>query len=461
LLMAGLALLAAAILLATFVLPGAYRALPALSPDSETYLDWNVGRAPAYPLALSVMRRFSSDVAWIGWTQFVALVASTSVLSLTFFSTFRSQLAALALAGAILAHPQVVSYAFAVLPESLFMSVLILHLACVLNSIRGGRWPLIGVSTTLAVLILLKPSAYALLACLPLLVIHRRNEWRSALVRVAVPVFVILGVVSIANLMARGYFAPQSQGGYSLVAHVGAFVDPGDRQYPALSAGIAADAAPHRAALEGIRSLHLYYLFSSHDYHELERIVRRRIAAESESRRGVAVTDHRQFPDDAALLQDLTDMGSHLARRAIVAHPTQYARHVFAQLYGLWMLPLIQPASAVPQLRAALHDIRAQSADLDRSEVAFRPVPFGVFVGVRLLLAAALVTSIGSAVSYLRGMEAAHWLPPAYAGVAVHANYLLVAAVQPGLPRYALVMWPAIVVVLMSVAALAVARYRS
>jgi hypothetical protein len=396
----------------------------------------------------------------IGWLQLTALVVSTSWLALAFFDVYDSQLAALGLAGAILLHPQVVSYAFAVLPESLFMSVLILHFACVLQASHSrASWPLALASASLAVLILLKPSAYALAACPLLLVLHRRSEWRSSLLWLGVPVSVALLGVSAANLLARGYFAPQAQGGYSLVAHVGAFVDAGDARYPELSTAIAADAAPHRSALQRIQSLDVYYLFSSHDYHALERIVRRRIAEASELRRGYPVTDHRQFPDDTVLLQDLTVMGGHLARRAIAAHPRDYVRHVAAQLYGLWMLPLIQPRSVVPALRAALDDVRAQSPALDRSEVAFRSVPPWAFVAVRAVLAAAFVTSLVVILWFLRDVGATRWLPPAYAGLALHANFLLVAAVQPGLPRYALVMWPAVSLVLACVVAIAARRW--
>jgi hypothetical protein len=437
-----------------------YRALPPLLPDSQTYLDWNPGRTAAYPIVLALVRLVSTDTAVLGWLQLAVLIISTITLARTFFAVYRNQLAAAALAAAILLHPQLVSYAFTVLPESLFMSLLMLHLSCVLRYTHAATpASLAAAGGTLAGLILLKPAAYALCACLPLLVLHR-PQWLKRLVRAAAPIVIVLLVASAANLAVRGFFAPQAQGGYSLVAHVGAFVDPDDERYPAAADGIAADAAPHRRALERIRSLEVYYVFSSHDYHALERIVRRRIAEASEARRGVAVTDHRQFPNDPALLQDLTVIGGGLARRAIADHPSAYLRHVAAQFYGLWMLPLIQPPARITELEQALNEIVRAAPGVERPIVAFRAVPWPLFVGVRALLVACFVLSLLSVVIFVFRSPASPWLPAAYAGLAIHANFLLVSAVQPGLPRYALVLWPAAALVMFAVPVLAIGSAR-
>ncbi len=180
-----------------------------------------------------------------------------------------------------------------------------------------------------------------------------------------------------------------------MVAHVGPFVEPIQTgPLASVASAIAADVKPHRDALERIDDLDLYYLFSSHDYHSIERIVRQRIGADVEQRFGSAAVDEEQFPSNPILLREITSIGAALARQAIVDHPGAYARHVAAQLYGLWFLPLFQTPANVGRLSAALEEVRAASPALDRSEVAFRRVPTVVFVAIRVLFLTILTASI-------------------------------------------------------------------
>jgi hypothetical protein len=440
-----LALLALSALAVTaaIALPGVYRALPALSPDSLTYLEWSPGRTPAYPAFLRAMQTFSRDLALLGPVQFAIYLASAAWCSMTFARCYGHPAVALMFAAAVMLHPQLVSYAFVTLPESLFASALLLSLGAMLVAATAATTTSsVAVGATLAAAILLKPSGYGLVGGLvAAAVCAGPRAWRFLAVSV-LTLTLALGSVALANLVRYGYFSTQAQGGFSILAHVGAFVDP----MPAgpladVSAAIAGDAVPHRAALDRIEDLDTYYLFASHDYHVLERIVRRRVGADVEQRFGVSGTDERQFPSNPILLREITAAGSALARQAIANHPGAYVRHVTAQLYGLWFLPLFQTSERIARLSAALDTVRSSSPALDRSPVAFRSVPRLIFIAIRSLLAAILIASI-VAIALSLIFRAPRDMPLVYAAVALHGTYLLVAAVQPGLPRYAVVMWP-------------------
>jgi hypothetical protein len=453
---AGLVLVALAAIAATVAAPGAFRALPLLAPDSTSYLEWSPGRTPAYPVFLALIRALSPDLGALGAAQLAIFLAAAVFCATAHHRLYGHPVIALLVASAIMLHPQLVSYAFTALPELLFSATLLVHVGCVflaLLSMRTRWYVMTGV--TLAVLILLKPSGYALVACMPALALSARaRPWR-AMLATAVPLGAALIAVSAVNLARHGFFATQAQGGYSLVAHVGAFVDAADP----VTTAIAADARPQRDAFRGAMTIDVYYLLTSHEYHALERIVRRRIVEDVERRQGAPIADQRQFPSDARVLSEITRAGTAIARRAILDHPRDYARHVAAQLYGLWFLPLIQPPDGVARLNAALQQIGSAVPGLAGGAVAFRSVPLPIFLAVRALLALSLIAAtVAIVLMVIRRTPAT--VATGYAGLALHANYVLVAAVQPGLPRYALVMWPACVIVLAGCASLLIERLR-
>jgi hypothetical protein len=427
-----------------------------------SYLEWSPGRTPAYPAFLSAIQSFSSDLSALGGIQLAIFLGCAAFCATAFQRLYGHPLIALFFATAVMMHPQLVSYAFAAQPELLFAATLLLHLGCVMLAVDSSRRrPYVMAGLTLALLILLKPSGYALVACLPVLTIGTRVRGWRAVLAAGVPLVVILLMVALVNFLRYGFFATQAQGGYSLIAHVAPFVgdEPGSVDAAAASA-IAADMKPQRDALNRPMPLDVYYLLSSHEYHAGERIARQRIVEEVERRLDTKIADQRQFPSDPVVLRDITTIGSRMARRTILSHPRQYTRHVVAQLYGLWLLPLIQPPTGVARLTTELDDIRRAIPGLGHDPVAFRPVPTVVFVAVRALLFAVLAGSV-VAIALMLLWRMPRTVSIGYAGLALHANYVLVAAVQPGLPRYALVMWPACILVLAGCAALLIERVRN
>jgi hypothetical protein len=441
---AGLLSITALSVAAAIFLPGTFRALGPFTPDSQTYLTWNPGRTPGYPMFLAGVRLISPELTVLGPLQLMVFLAAASMCAWSFAHVYGRPFITLLFAAGVVLHPQLVSYAFVALPESLFASSLCLTFATVLPASRSSRLlPYAGVGLCIALSILIKPSGYGITAgLLAVALCARPQRWLSATVA-GLSIALVLGAVATGNFMRHGFFAPQAQGGFSVVAHVGPFIEPVQSgPLAAVANAIAADVKPHRDALERIDDLAVYYLFSSHDYHSIERIVRQRIGADVEQRFGSAGVDSEQFPSNPILLREITATGAALARQAVIDHPGAYARHVAAQLYGLWFLPLFQSSGRIARLSTALEGIRAASPALDRSEVAFRTIPAAAFVVIRLLFLCILVASIAQIVlAVIRRTRPL--LPLAFAALALHANYLLVAAVQPGLPRYAVVMWPA------------------
>ncbi len=162
---AGLLSIAALSIAATVAMPGTFRALAPLTPDSQTYLAWNPGRTPAYPAFLAALRFISPDLQLLGPVQLIVFLAVASWCAFSFAHVYGQPLLALLFGAAVMLHPQLVSYAFVALPESLFAAVLCLHFGAVLRASKLDRWrPYLAVGFSLALLILLKPSGYGVAA---------------------------------------------------------------------------------------------------------------------------------------------------------------------------------------------------------------------------------------------------------------------------------------------------------
>ena len=85
-----------------------FHALPSVAPDSRTYVAWDVGRTPAYPLFLRIV-----PAGWVLVVQLLALAAGCAWLAYEMRRVVRSYWCVL-LQLSILGNPALVSYAFTV-----------------------------------------------------------------------------------------------------------------------------------------------------------------------------------------------------------------------------------------------------------------------------------------------------------------------------------------------------------
>jgi hypothetical protein len=434
--------------------PGAYRSLAFYAPDSASYLSWNLGRTPLYPLFLSAVARLGQNLEWLGPVQLTIFCASAIVLASEAGRLMESEALSIVAGATIMLNPQLVSYCFVTLPETFLFSAVMLHVAAVF---RAARQPtpatFLAIGTTALIAILSKPAAYSLVICLPLLLMLRtRARVLTALMCAAPLAFGLLGV-SAWNYLTRGLFGIQAQGAYALVSYVAPLVEPDTATaYRETARAIASEVQPMAGAVAALEPIDVRSLVFANEYHVSEAIVSRELLAAVERRRGAAVVDRATFTSDREALIEINQIGSTLARAAIRAHPGTYLRQVGDQLYALWRQPLIRNRATFQAFQADLNQKLAMAPALSPGAIPFRVLPpaaywiaegwlWGLLLGTLAAIALALADRLANP----------RLVALAYAGLVVHANYLLVAAVQTGLPRYALAMWPVAGVVLLSV----------
>jgi hypothetical protein len=448
---AAIAMLSAAL---AWGLPGAYRNLPFLQTDSPTYLAWDPSRPIAYPLFLSAYGWIAHDLAGLGAMQFVIFVSAAAYLALTLGRGARFAAFAPLFAACVMLHPQVISYAFTVLPEALLSATLMVHLAAtvrLLHEPTRTRGLISGL--TLAAAILLKPAAMAFLVAAPIIVFQvGRRAGRATLMAWGLALVLPILIASTINVPRLGVFAPQAMGGYAVVGVTGTFMRPETPVPPPVPA-VALQAAlrPLIEELRALPSLEMYYFYSSTAYHTA--LVRsREIILE-------ALRKEHPHATDRQLFVLLNDHCGRLARATLMHAPREYAHHVAAHLYGLWFMPLVQNARARPALEQQLAAVQRDAPLLAQDAISFRFVPGAAYWAYKTFLAGALIGSIVSLVAWAMRPRAAAFVLLGHASLLLHAYYLLTAATQTGLPRYALTVWPLTTMAVLALAVIPLARH--
>jgi hypothetical protein len=410
----------------------AFHTLSWMAPDSASYVNGDIGRTPAYPLLLRLI-----PMDRLALVQLLALCASTAWLTWELAALLPAPFA-IGFELAVLGNVQLMAYAFTVLPEAFFVSVEQVQLALALRIIKAfGRLDSILLGLATALLILLKPAGYSFVAPVIALVWLKWPNVRAAVVPALATMAGALLIVSAVNLVRAGVFGTQAYGGYALIGYVGHLVDAGaPSQYPNLPRTIAARTAESRTDLEATTGLDAYYMVSSNAYHDVLNAIR------------AAIFDvvHRENPTigerDASVR--LNTIAQSLAVQAIGGHPAGYLRQVAAHLYGLWSLPLLRNRADAAAFAAELERMKRAAPFTMRNPITFRTVPPLLFWPIKATLLIAFLAACAGLVLGIRGRGSNMTASLAYCAVAVHANFLLVAAVQTGLPRYALAMWPAV-----------------
>jgi hypothetical protein len=419
-----------------------FHALPLLQPDSVTYLEWHARRTPAYPLFLQIV-----PIGWVPAVQLWGLAASAAWLAYEMRRVVRPYWCLL-LQLAILGTGPLVSYAFTILPEALFVAAVMAY--CVL-ALRFINRPLSGAAMALGAvsmtLVLLRPSGYSFLATLVPIAWIARAPLR-AVALLAAPIIVLLSAATAVNFIRNGVLGTQAYGGFTALGYVGQLLDRSPDGDP-LQAHFVELAAPVGRELERIRGIDMYYFASGNAARDVE-------TAQA------IIADEMRGQDPGATTQQvfvrLNAISWRWALTAIRAHPLGYLRQVLAHWYGLWFMPGFRNAADEPRFAEELRQLKATAPSITRNGIVYRTAPPWVYWPIKMALGSVFVSSlVGLILALVRSVTLERGILAA-ASVALHANFLLVSALQIGVPRYALAMWPLTMLILILTAALLVGR---
>jgi hypothetical protein len=420
-----------------------FHALPRLAPDSRTYLAWDVARTPAYPLFLRIV-----PAGWVPAVQLLAIAAGSAWLAYEMRRVVRPYWCVL-LQLSILGNVALVSYAFTILPEALFIAAVMAYYGLALRFIdrplSGTAMGLGAVSMTIA---LLKPSGYSFVTSVAPIAWIARAQLRT-IALLAAPIVVLLSAASAVNFVRSRVVGTQAFGGFSALGYVGQFLDrsPDD----ALQASFVELAAPVGRELERIHGIDAYYFASGNAFHDVQ-----------DAQAIIADGIHRQDPGATTqqVFVRLNAIAWRWALTAIREHPREYLRQVSVNWYGLWFIPGLRNAADEERFAEELRQLNATAPTITRNGIVYRTVPPWVYWPVKIALGGVFVASLVGLILAAGRPVTLQAAALAAASVALHANFLLVSGLQTGLPRYALAMWPLTMMILILTAALLVGGVR-
>jgi hypothetical protein len=368
-----------------------------------------------------------------------------------------------------------------ILTEPLFVVLLCVHLACVLHLLRGfSLSSAIAAGLAMGAAILVRPAGYSLIACIPALGLLAVGHRRAAVVGMGVPAIALLLLASASNYSRYGMFATQSYGGLSLVGHVAHLIRADmPTSEPELAARIDAATAETRRGLDELSVPHAHWFGMMNLYNVLLwRDVYPVLAHEAERRLPGSSLDLRNA--------EISRLAGVLAVDAIRNAPLAYAKHVVSNYYGMWAVTLVpygtlsaharecfdstrailaaSPAAFERGLTATIYEEPRTVARFMQETGQFRLLDFVWFA----LTALQLPLVVSALAVSLAGVAVAAWadrLTPAerglsYAGIALQGYFALVVGVQAAIPRYAVVMEPYALLLVLGGALVACGRWQ-
>jgi hypothetical protein len=423
-----------------------------LTRDSQSYLDFEPHRSIGYPALIAGLRwAFVDWDAALFWVQISSLLAAMAVLAHFAGRLLEDRLAALVALAFMAGNASLLGYGVSMLAETPFAALLCLHLAALLAAVKSFSWrAVVAAGLALGLAILMRPIGYAFAAALPaLLLTLPKRRAAGALAAVAAMAIPLLGAATL-NQVRHGFFGTQDIGGYSLLGHTAHLIAADmPTRFGDLPARIAHRTAPMAAEIARQDFPHGQWRTTMNVYNPvLYNAVLPEIAAWR--------AEHVDAPA-------MSEMAGALAREAIRHDPFGYARNVASHYYGLWLLSFL-PQGPIASRAAACHaaDEAAPIAPL-RKEAALasrdKATPVDAFWAVATLaqfpaIGAALVAcwlaiplwfgAAGRSVAQRAAIQTA---------LAINAYFLLFATTQVALPRYATVVEPYLVVLLVLLAA--------
>ncbi|NKB64456.1 MAG: hypothetical protein GKR95_20835 [Gammaproteobacteria bacterium] len=405
-------------------------------PDTNSYLRFDPYRAAGYPLFLHLAQSLSPGWAPIVFLQLGLFFTALLFLSISLKGFTSSFVAGFSLLVAVGANPAFVQYCFSLITESLFFSSLMLLVGLLLKrhgSEQIGSIFIIG--CLIAWLILIKPVSWAFICVPVILILNFILSKKTVLKRTFAMLLGAALVFSAGSLYRFSVHQSWTSGsflGNQLIGKLAfADFDPEKTPYPA--------ASKHWLTLmeqsKSLRAQHTeglneQFIFSLNIYDYLR------------FRKMPEILQQADIPQNEQG-RALNEIAFSIIRQA----PGDYLNDVAINLFGLWTLAELQPASMTQEYNLKIAKIRPELLD---EITPYRPEPQNLwtFAAIKLFLAiAATVNLIVIFLGLKQLLVRLNPLPSEGLGlflmaVMIQSYFLLTASLQAGLIRYAITAWP-------------------
>lgn len=410
--------------------------------DADSYIHYGPTRTIGYPVVLSLVKLLTGGYEAISIVQLSALCGAVFFAAVSLSRFLKSFILGLALIVVILSLNEVVKFCFEIYTESLGISLLLVLAAICLTYIRdSSKQSLFLMGLLTGLLILFRPSSYALLGAIFALLLLYRQKIKNIFKCFVPPLLVCLLIGSAVNYSRYGFFSTQSFMGHNLYGKM-AFVvtDTVQSSDPIESEMIqkmAKGMRPLQTELNKINSLKLYFILSTPLHDKLRFfLLDKKI---------------RSTMPELSAISDLDGFYKKVALQIIKQNPTAYLKDVMIHYSALWFVWDLITFDEKELLTEWINHLKVTDAfkeiEQDYSWYKFRQKSAFVVFLIRSFLYFCFCLSFVFIARGLRSLWKKEpldkkWGVGLFLSLAIHAMYFSTALFQAGYPRYSMFMWP-------------------
>jgi len=401
--------------------------------DSPSYIDFHTSRTIAYPAFLWLIRKITGSLSIVPAIQLTCYALGCSFLAQRLYRLtpirlgFLLTLLAISL---IIGHPEIIKYHFQAMSESFSLTILLFLLGLWISFTQNPRPKTLAIISLLIGLgILIRPSGYASvsLLALALWLLGKKAfyppSWLSALVA---PLAFMIFLGSTTNYFVHGFWGTQSFLGLTLIGKVTFIMrentlTPEPEKYKQLYQAV----VPIQQVVEKLPTPQARQLLRAPYYD----VVRYQIIDQI-------------FPAN----HDWNAIWRDMAFAVIKDNPIGYFQDVLVNYSALWIYPQATSYESAARFLKQFDQLRPLP-NMEHYPFKLQGVPAWFALFFHFCFTVAFFISAYSLMGILLAPRR-KWIAMAAGGSwLIHSHYLLTACVQAGLTRYAISLWPAIVVI--------------
>jgi len=423
-----------------------YHSTPMILPDSNGYLQFSNTRSLGYPLFLEGIRKTTGFYDSIPAIQLSIWLASLFYLILGLIQFLRIKWYGFLAVILIAINVELIKFSFVILTESLAMSLSMLFLGLILRVLMSKKSIYLALSSIIVGLaILVKPICWSWFLVLGGLWISDAvaiSRSRKACL-LSIPAILCIGLMT--NLGSKYQSVPaESAIGESLIGKVGLLAeDTFHSESPRTMQVVARFSKPVTDILDQAPSWQFRYLLSQPYYDQFrygdisQKIIQG--VQQEEKNRHLTVEESRKL----------------LALEILKQNAWGYVKDVFLNYLAIWQLWDLKTPAEAKAFKHWLQQLGHLPWIGSYPEFARqKPYEDGVWYAwiIRLLWGSigvlTVIFPIGVGVRFLRGqpISGQAWYI-SLVSILIQVTYLFTVLIQAGLPRYGIIMYPAMVIV--------------
>lgn len=401
-----------------------------LQPDSTGYIHFSTCRTIGYPTFLWICENVFGSLKFASFLQIIIYSYSAVFLSINASKLLNNKFLGYFVLLSLFLNPEWNLYHYCILTESLSSSLLnfLLGILCLYFTNQKDKY-LIFSSIIVGLLILIRPVNYSYVSVFLIfglfIFYKKQGNYLTKLSKIISPLVLLVFLGSFGFYLKHGTFRTQSFLGLNLIGKVGIFVnDDTKTTEPEFMNHFKTKMKPYQEVIKNVDSWQNYYFIMSPIY-DLIRFTH----LGGINKLGFAT-------DDKFLLDRSIEI--------LKTNPNKYLIDVVHNLSALWLMFNLQTKQELELFKNAIKYIK------DYKELRSFIAPDFFVNFFRITFGILFLISFGMIFYPLLKLKTninPYFFVASASAILIHSNYLLVAMVQAGLPRYAMACWSCLFVV--------------